>query len=177
MRAFSRTLIVAGFTGLLLMTAAPGSSTAFQPSARVYAKISFVQPTTASKLSDVLMGDLRGQGYEQISLGTDGKLRASGKGGDVSGYGQPSVIKFNNTRDSIVNFVPTNYRPGGGIGAMQAQCALQASGGQSCMTGSLSGGGSRTLYIGMDMTVADGVGLEQGSASKQPSFDMSIVYQ
>jgi len=177
MRAFSRTLIVAACTGLLLMTAAPGSSTAFQVSTRVHAHISFVQPSTASKVSDVSMGDLRGRGYEQVSLATDGTLRATGRRGDVVRQGQPSVIKFNNTRDSMVNFVPTNYRPGGGVGAMQAQCALQATGGQDCMAAPVGGGAARTLYIGMDITVADSVGLQQEAPVKQPSFDMSIVYQ
>ncbi|MEZ0260432.1 MAG: hypothetical protein ACAH80_05440 [Alphaproteobacteria bacterium] len=175
MRAMSRTLMVAVCAGLLTMTAAPGSSTAFQPAVQVNAHITFVQPSTATKLSDVSMGHLRGQGYDQISLGTDGILRASGRAGEVQGQGQPSVIKISNTRDSVINFVSSNYRGGDGIGAMRAQCSLQA-GGKNCMDAPV-GGGARTLYIGMDMTVTDGVGLHTGASLKQPSFDMSIVYQ
>ena len=176
MRALSRKLMVAACTGLLMLTAAPSSSTALEPSARIYAVISFVKPSIASKISDVSMGDLGPERYDKVSLSTDGTVYASGKGGDVRGLGQPSVIKINNTRDSIVNFVPTNYRHGNGIGSMQAQCSLQASGGSNCTGSPVNGGMVRTLYIGMDMTLADSVGL-QPEGKNQPSFDMSIVYQ
>lgn len=177
MRALSRTLIVAACTGLLIMTTAPGSSTAFQMQTRVQAMIKFVQPATASKISDVSMGDWRAQGSEKVSLATDGTLQVSGRSGGTTGYGQPSVIKFSKTRDTMVNFLPTNYQTGRGIDTMSARCALQASGGQSCMSMPFAGSGARTLYIGIDMTVADSVVSEQGSSTKQPSFDMSIVYQ
>ena len=176
MPALSRTLIVAACTGLLMITAAPGRSIAFQTSTRVQAMITFVQPSTASKLSDVSMGNFSPRGNDRISLSTDGIVSVRGTGGDTTSQGQPSVMKINNTRDSIVNFVPTNYRPSSGIGSMQAHCSLQA-GGSTCMGSSVSGGVARTLYIGMDMTVSNGVELQPEDSKKRPSFDMSIVYQ
>jgi len=176
MRALSLTLIVAACTGLLMMTVAPGRSTAFQASTRVQSMITFVQPSTASKVSDVSLGEFNPRGNDRISLSTDGILSVIGDGGDTKSQGQPSVIKINNTRDSVVNFVPTNYRPSSGIDSMQAHCSLQA-GGSTCIGSSVSGGVPRTLYIGMDMTVADGVELQPEGSKKRPSFDMSIVYQ
>jgi hypothetical protein len=104
-------------------------------------------------------------------MGTDGNVHLSGKGEILSPFGHPSVIQLGDTRNHVMNFVPGNYVPGEGITALQAHCAIV---GGDCNL-PVFGKKENTLFIGMDLTMGDGPAAVDNN--KQPSFDMSVVYQ
>jgi hypothetical protein len=67
------------------------------------------------------------------------------------------------------------HRQGGGISPLHAHCALKGAENVACDTHPVIGKLENTLFIGMDMTVEDGITPVDNKTI--PSFDMSVVYQ
>jgi hypothetical protein len=165
--------MLALLAGLVLGTFASDTSSASM--VPVQANISFQSVISAHKQSDVTFGGLQARPNDMVSLMPDGAMRLNGKGEVLSPFGSPSVIELGDSRDHVMNFVPGNYTPGQGIAALKANCIVKGAGRASCDSTPLYGKKENTLYIGMDVTVADdNFSIDN---SKQPSFDMSVVYQ
>lgn len=177
MSVFKKFLVLAAFAGTALLTSASYTSAVTLQggaTASITAKISFERPVSAIKHSDITFGEMYPRRDDKISMDPDGNMSIDGKG-DVLSVGRPSVITIGDTREQILNFVPMNYTLGSGISSLKAHCAFGHALRGDCSERPISGKQKNALYIGMDMTVSDGLAL--GETDKEPSFDMSIVYQ
>ena len=148
--------------------AASGSATV-----NVTAHMSFESVITAGTKSDAAFGG--DQPGPNIMPGAAGNRLLEGKNGILSPYGRPGVIIIGDTRGQILNFLPDNYRPGGGISFLHVRCVLKGVDNAACDTSPVSGKRENTLFIGVDMTVEDGITPVDNETI--PSFDMSVVYQ
>jgi hypothetical protein len=141
----------------------------------VTAHMSFERAIAISKESDVTFGDVQTRPSDKVMLDTAGNMRLEGKGEVLAPYGRPSVITIGDSRGQILNFLSGNYRAGGAISSLHARCALKGSETMSCDMLPVSGKLENTLFIGVDMTVGDGITPVDNKTI--PSFDMSVVYQ
>ena len=66
-------------------------------------------------------------------------------------------------------------RRGGGISSVHARCVLKGAENAACEARPVSGERENTLFIGVDMTVEDGITPVDNKTI--PSFDMSVVFQ
>jgi hypothetical protein len=171
MSVFGKFLLLAALAGTALLTFASQTSAT---TTAIKAKISFERAIVAIKHSDVTFGEMSPRQDDRISLDTEGNMSIDGKG-DVVSTGRPSVIMIGDAREQIMNFVPSNYTFGSGIGALRAHCSFNHTLRGDCTQSPIFGKQENALYIGMDMTISDGLTL--GDDGKKPSFDMSIVYQ
>jgi hypothetical protein len=141
----------------------------------VTAHISFERAIAVGKESDVTFGDVQTRPNDKVMLDTAGNMRLEGRGEVLAPYGRPSVITIGDSRDQILNFQLDNYSQGGGISPLHAHCALKGIENAACDTSPVAGKRENTLFIGMDMTVTDGITPVDNKTI--PSFDMSVVYQ
>jgi hypothetical protein len=124
---------------------------------------------------DITFGDVQPRPNDRVMLDTAGNMRLEGKGEVLAPYGRPGVITIGDSRGQILNFLPDNYRQGGGMSSLHARCALKGAENVACDTRPVIGKLENTLFIGMDMTVEDGITPVDNKTI--PSFDMSVVYQ
>ena len=150
--------------------AASGSATV-----NVTAHMSFERDITASTESDVTFGGAQPGPNDKVMLDTAGNMLFEGKDEVLGPYGRPGVITIGDSRGQILNFLSGNYRPGGGISPLHARCVLKGVENATCDTSPVSGERENTLFIGVDMTLEDGITPVDNKTI--PSFDMSVVYQ
>jgi hypothetical protein len=160
-------------TALVILACASDTS-ANMTLIQMRANIAFEQSIDLHKASDVTFGGLQVRPNDKVSMTADGNMRLSGSGEILKPFGSPSVITLGDARNHMLNFATSNYTPGQGITALKAHCTVQGSG-DDCSSVPLFGTKQSTLFIGMDMTIGDGL-FPPGSAAS-PSFDMSVIYQ
>jgi len=170
--AIVKYLALAAVAGLMLRGLVSDTSAA---PINVKANISFERAIAVGKESDVTFGDVQTRPNDKVMLDTAGNMRLEGRGEVLAPYGHPSVITIGDSRDQILNFLPDNYHQGGGISSLYAHCALKGAENVACDTRPVSGERENTLFIGMDITVEDGITPVDNKTT--PSFDMSVVYQ
>jgi hypothetical protein len=184
MGAAIRKYLAFAAAGLLLPGLASGSpaatinamaTAAGNATVNVTANMSFERVIAVGKESDVTFGDVQTRPNDKVMLDTAGNMRLEGKGEVLAPYGRPGVITIGDSRDQILNFLFDNYRHGGGISSLHAQCALKGAENGGCDTLPVSGKPETTLFIGIDMTASDGITPVDNKTV--PSFDMSVVYQ
>jgi hypothetical protein len=139
----------------------------------VTTNISFERDIVVGTESDATFGG--DQPGPNIMPGAAGNRLLEGKNGILSPYGRPGVITIGDARGQILNFLSDNYRPGGGISPLHARCVLKGVENATCDTSPVSGERENTLFIGVDMTLEDGITPVDNKTI--PSFDMSVVYQ
>lgn len=172
MSALHKSVMLAAMAALVLLTFSADTSATSVP---VQANISFERVITAHKQSDITFGGLQGRPHDQVSMGADGAMRLLGNGEVLTPFGHPSVITLGDSRENIMNFVPSNYMPGQGITSLKARCVVKGTDNASCDSTPLFGKKESTLFIGMDMTLSDAPALVDNDTP--PSFDMSVIYQ
>jgi hypothetical protein len=144
---------------------------------KVEARVSFVQPIQVGKQSDVTFGELQTRPRDRVSLDADGNMRLHGTGELLAPSGRPGVINLGDARNQVLNFVPGNYATGQGIASLQAHCIVEGNAETGdCDSLPIFVNQRSTLFIGMDMTVADGIATTFDNRAA-PSFDLAIVYQ
>jgi hypothetical protein len=141
----------------------------------VTAHMSFERAITAGTESDVTFGDMQTRPGDKVMPDAAGNMRLEGKGEVLAPYGRPGVITIGDARGQILNFLSGNYRPGGGLSSLHARCVLKSVDNAACDASPVSGKQNNTLFIGVDMTVGDGITRVDNKTI--PSFDMSVVYQ
>jgi hypothetical protein len=141
----------------------------------VKANISFAQVADVAKQSDVTVGVVTVQPRDRIMIDNYGAAWLEGKDAVFDPTGHPSMISIGDARNQTLNVVTDNYTPGDGISALRAHCTLKGTENANCDALPFYGKKENALFIGMEMTVADGVTAVDNSTS--PSFDMSVVYQ
>ena len=166
-----KSVLFAAATGLLLQAFTSDTSAA---TINVKANISFERAINFGKRSDVIFGEVQAQPNDKITMDTAGNMRLDGKGEVLAPYGRPSVMTIGDSRGQIMNFLPANYRLGSGIRSLQAHCVLKGTENGDCDNVPIYGKRETTVFIGMDITVADAL---SSADAARPSFDMSIVYQ
>lgn len=182
--AFGKYLAFAAVAGLMLpgfasgnpaATINAGATASGSATVNVTANMSFERDITVGKESDVTFaGDQPGPNDKVMPVAA-GNMLLEGKGEVLAPYGRPGVITIGDSRGQILNFLSGNYRPGGGISSLRAHCALKGAENAACDTRPVSGERENTLFIGVDMTMTDGITPVDNKTV--PSFDMSVVYQ
>ena len=184
MGAAIRKYLAFAAAGLLLPGLASGSpaatinamaTAAGNATVNVTANMSFERDITVGKESDVTFGGDQPGPNDKVMLNAAGNMLLLGKNEALGPFGRPGVITIGDSRGQILNFLSGNYRPGGGISSLYAHCALKGAENVACDTRPVSGERENTLFIGVDMTVEDGITPVDNETI--PSFDMSVVYQ
>jgi hypothetical protein len=147
-------------------------------SAGVVARITFVQPISTTKISDIVISGVDFEENSKVSLSADGRVAVAGSSGRISNQSQTGVLNIGDTRNSVINLVTTAYNLGTGVSAMKASYKV-AGQANSAAEQPLVGKAAQTVYIGMDMVVEDALvaSSSRGADSAKSSFDVSIVYQ
>ncbi|MBI3441668.1 MAG: hypothetical protein HY052_07705, partial [Proteobacteria bacterium] len=152
----------------------------FSPAAvgRMSGNISFVNPvsvTTAHK--NISFGIVHVVPGDHVIMDTSGHIRVAGQGSvEDPGGGEAAKIVIGNVNDQTVGFFSDHYQMGQGIGAIKALCSMDGIGKHDQKCDSLENSPNidkKTLYIGVDMTIASALTPDQTSLS---SLDMSVVY-
>jgi hypothetical protein len=141
----------------------------------VKAHISFERVIIVGTESEATFGGSQTGPNDKVMLNAAGNMPLEGRDEVLGSYGRPGVITIGDSRGQILNFVPDNYHPGGGMSSLQVHCALKGTENAACDTSPVPGKQQNTLFIGVDMTVGDGITRVDNKAV--PSFDMSVVYQ
>jgi hypothetical protein len=141
----------------------------------VTANMSFERDITVGTKSDAAFGGDQPGPNDKVMLNAAGNMPLEGKGEVLGPFGRPGVITIGDSRGQILNFLLGDHRPAGGISSLHARCALKGADNTACDTSPVSGKLENTLFIGMDMTVEDGITPVDNKTI--PSFDMSVVYQ
>lgn len=150
--------------------AASGSATV-----NVTANMSFERDITVGTKSDATFGGDQPGPNDKVMPDAAGNMLLLGKNEALGPFGRPGVITIGDSRGQILNFLSGNYRPSGGISPPHARCALKGVENAACDTSPVAGKQKNTLFIGVDMTVEDGITPVDNKTI--PSFDMSVVYQ
>jgi hypothetical protein len=141
----------------------------------VIAKMSFERDITAGTKSEATFGGAPIEPNDKVMLGAAGNMLLEGKGEALGPFGRPGVITIGDSRGQILNFVSGNYHASGGILSLHAHCVLKGVENAACDTSPVAGKRENTLFIGVEMTLDDGITPVDNKTI--PSFDMSVVYQ
>jgi hypothetical protein len=182
--AIGRYLALAAAAGLMLPGFASGNPAGTinawatvntKATVNVVANISFERVIAVGTESDATFGGAQTGPNDKFMLDAAGNMLHEGRDDVLGPYGRPGVITIGDSRGQILNFLSSNYHPGGGMSSLHVRCVLKGVDNAACDTSPVIGKLENTLFIGVDMTMTDGIAPVDNKTTS--SFDMSVVYQ